>query len=235
MDFSYVNEIVCWVYVGDNVVQMQFKCVCMFGLKGFVDEYIINIFFSLYYVEQMVIDWLIGNFYFVDDIDDRIFVCNRNGDICVILLDLEFYNFKGIVLDFVMGKVFFIDYGQILKVECCDMDGQNCIKFVDSKIVFFYGIMLDLVSCFVYWVDVYLDYIEVVDYEGKGCQIIIQGILIEYLYGLIVFENYFYVINLDNVNVQQKMSVICVNCFNSIEYQVVIWVDKGGVFYIYYQ
>lgn len=51
----------------------------------------------------MVIDWLTGNFYFVDDIDDRIFVCNRNGDTCVILLDLEFYNFKGIVLDFVMG------------------------------------------------------------------------------------------------------------------------------------
>lgn len=58
------------------------------------------------------------------------------------------------------------------------MDGQNRIKFVDSKIVFSYGITLDLVSRFVYWVDVYLDYIEVVDYEGKGRQIIIQGILV---------------------------------------------------------
>lgn len=54
-------------------------------------------------VEQMAIDWLTGNFYFVDDIDDRIFVCNKNGDTCVTLLDLELYNPKGIALDPAMG------------------------------------------------------------------------------------------------------------------------------------
>lgn len=54
-------------------------------------------------VEQMAIDWLTGNFYFVDDIDDRIFVCNKNGDTCVTLLDLELYNPKGIALDPTMG------------------------------------------------------------------------------------------------------------------------------------
>lgn len=51
----------------------------------------------------MAIDWLTGNFYFVDDIDDRIFVCNKNGDTCVTLLDLELYNPKGIALDPAMG------------------------------------------------------------------------------------------------------------------------------------
>lgn len=54
-------------------------------------------------VEQMAIDWLTGNFYFVDDIDDRIFVCNKNGVTCVTLLDLELYNPKGIALDPAMG------------------------------------------------------------------------------------------------------------------------------------
>lgn len=54
-------------------------------------------------VEQMAIDWLTGNFYFVDDIDDRIFVCNKNGLTCVTLLDLELYNPKGIALDPAMG------------------------------------------------------------------------------------------------------------------------------------
>uniref|UniRef100_A0A8C5IDS3 EGF-like domain-containing protein n=1 Tax=Junco hyemalis TaxID=40217 RepID=A0A8C5IDS3_JUNHY len=141
-------------------------------------------------VEQMAIDWLTGNFYFVDDIDDRIFVCNKNGDTCVTLLDLELYNPKGIALDPAMGKVFFTDYGQIPKVERCDMDGQNRTKLVDSKIVFPHGITLDLVNRLVYWADAYLDYIEVVDYEGKNRHTIIQGILIEHLYGLTVFENY---------------------------------------------
>lgn len=74
--------------------------------------------------------------------------------------------------------MFFTDYGQIPKVERCDMDGQNRTKLVDSKIVFPHGITLDLVSRLVYWADAYLDYIEVVDYEGKGRQTIIQGILV---------------------------------------------------------
>ncbi len=54
-------------------------------------------------VEQMAIDWLTGNFYFVDDVDDRIFVCSKDGLTCVILLDLELYNPKGIALDPAMG------------------------------------------------------------------------------------------------------------------------------------
>ncbi|XP_023799016.1 prolow-density lipoprotein receptor-related protein 1 [Cyanistes caeruleus] len=186
-------------------------------------------------VEQMAIDWLTGNFYFVDDIDDRIFVCNKNGDTCVTLLDLELYNPKGIALDPAMGKVFFTDYGQIPKVERCDMDGQNRTKLVDSKIVFPHGITLDLVNRLVYWADAYLDYIEVVDYEGKNRHTIIQGILIEHLYGLTVFENYLYATNSDNANAQQKTSVIRVNRFNSTEYQVVTRVDKGGALHIYHQ
>ncbi|NXE69641.1 LRP1 protein, partial [Calcarius ornatus] len=92
-------------------------------------------------------------------------------------------------------KVFFTDYGQIPKVERCDMDGQNRTKLVDSKIVFPHGITLDLVNRLVYWADAYLDYIEVVDYEGKNRHTIIQGILIEHLYGLTVFENYLYTTN----------------------------------------
>uniref|UniRef100_A0A8B9CK99 LDL receptor related protein 1 n=89 Tax=Aves TaxID=8782 RepID=A0A8B9CK99_9AVES len=235
MDFNYVEDTVCWVHVGDSASQTILKCAKIPNLKGFVEERSINISLSLHHVEQMAIDWLTGNFYFVDDIDDRIFVCNKNGVTCVTLLDLELYNPKGIALDPAMGKVFFTDYGQIPKVERCDMDGQNRTKLVDSKIVFPHGITLDLVNRLVYWADAYLDYIEVVDYEGKNRHTIIQGILIEHLYGLTVFENYLYATNSDNANAQQKTSVIRVNRFNSTEYQVVTRVDKGGALHIYHQ
>lgn len=53
----------------------------------------------------MAIDWLTGNFYFVDDVDDRIFVCDKDGQTCVTLLDQELYNPKGIALDPTMGSV----------------------------------------------------------------------------------------------------------------------------------
>ncbi|XP_066473947.1 prolow-density lipoprotein receptor-related protein 1 [Tiliqua scincoides] len=235
MDFNYVEDTVCWVHVGDSSLQTILKCAKIPNLKGFVEEWSINISLSLHHVEQMAIDWLTGNFYFVDDIDDRIFVCNKNGVTCVTLLDLELYNPKGIALDPTMGKVFFTDYGQIPKVERCDMDGQNRTKLVDTKIVFPHGITLDLVNRLVYWADAYLDYIEVVDYEGKNRHTIIQGVLIEHLYGLTVFENYLYATNSDNANTQQKSSVIRVNRFNSSDFQVVTRVDKGGALHIYHQ
>lgn len=82
------------------------------------------------------------------------------------------------LFSFVCRKMFFTDYGQIPKVERCDMDGQNRTKLVDSKIVFPHGITLDLVNRLVYWADAYLDYIEVVDYEGKNRHTIIQGLLV---------------------------------------------------------
>ncbi|XP_072571437.1 low-density lipoprotein receptor-related protein 1-like isoform X1 [Paramormyrops kingsleyae] len=235
MDFSYAEETVCWIHVGDSAFGTQLKCARIPNLKGFVEERTINISLSLHHVEQMAIDWLTGNFYFVDDVDDRIFVCDKDGATCVTLLDLELYNPKGIALDPTMGKVFFTDYGQIPKVERCDMDGQNRTKLVDSKIVFPHGITLDLVSRLVYWADAYLDYIEVVDYEGKNRHTIIQGLLIEHLYSLTVFENYLYATNSDNGNVQPKTSVIRVNRFNSSDYQVVTRVDKGGALHVYHQ
>uniref|UniRef100_A0A8C8C6R9 EGF-like domain-containing protein n=1 Tax=Oncorhynchus tshawytscha TaxID=74940 RepID=A0A8C8C6R9_ONCTS len=235
MDFLYAQEQVCWIHVGDSSASTHLKCAKIPNLKNFADERVINISLSLHHVEQMAIDWLTGNFYFVDDVDDRIFVCDKDGQTCVTLLDQELYNPKGIALDPTMGKVFFTDYGQIPKVERCDMDGQNRTKLVDSKIVFPHGITLDLVSRLVYWADAYLDYIEVVDYEGKNRHTIIQGLLIEHLYGLTVFENYLYATNSDNANMQPKTSVIRVNRFNSSDYQVVTRVDKGGALHVYHQ
>uniref|UniRef100_A0A3Q2C7P6 EGF-like domain-containing protein n=1 Tax=Cyprinodon variegatus TaxID=28743 RepID=A0A3Q2C7P6_CYPVA len=235
MDFIYAKETICWIHMGDSPSSTHLKCASIPNLKSFTDERVINISFSLHHVEQMAIDWLTGNFYFVDDVDDRIFVCDKDGQTCVTLLDQELYNPKGIALDPTMGSVFFTDYGQIPKVERCDMDGQNRTKLVDTKIVFPHGITLDLVSRLVYWADAYLDYIEVVDYEGKNRHTIIQGLLIEHLYGLTVFENYLYATNSDNANMQPKTSVIRINRFNSTDYQVVTRVDKGGALHVYHQ
>ncbi|XP_062842266.1 low-density lipoprotein receptor-related protein 1 isoform X2 [Trichomycterus rosablanca] len=235
MDFLYREETVCWIHVGDAPAATQLKCGRISGMKSFSGERAVNISLSLHHVEQIAIDWLTGNFYFVDDVDDRIFVCDEDGATCVTLLDQELYNPKGIALDPTMGKLFFTDYGQIPKVERCDMDGQNRTKLVDSKIVFPHGITLDLASKKVYWADAYLDYIEVIDYEGKNRHTIIQGLLIEHLYGLTVFENYLYATNSDNANMQPKTSVLRVNRFNSSDYQVVTRVDKGGALHVYHQ
>lgn len=62
-----------------------------------------NPLFAIADVEHMAIDWLTGNFYFVDRVTDKIFVCNHVGDTCVTILQLDLLNPKGIALDPLMG------------------------------------------------------------------------------------------------------------------------------------
>ena len=54
-------------------------------------------------VQQMAIDWLTRNLYFVDHVSDRIFVCDYNGSVCVTLIDLELQNPKAIAVDPIAG------------------------------------------------------------------------------------------------------------------------------------
>lgn len=65
------------------------------------------------------------------------------------------------------------------------MDGMNRTRIIDSKTEQPAALALDLVNKLVYWVDLYLDYVEVVDYQGKNRHTIIQGRQVS----IIVFEN----------------------------------------------
>lgn len=55
------------------------------------------------------------------------------------------------------------------------MDGTNRTRLVDYKVEQPTAVALDVVKKLVYWADAYLDYIEVVDYNGKNRHSIIQG------------------------------------------------------------
>uniref|UniRef100_A0ACB8EN64 Exosome complex protein n=1 Tax=Sphaerodactylus townsendi TaxID=933632 RepID=A0ACB8EN64_9SAUR len=43
MDFNYAEETVCWVHVGDSASQTILKCAKIPNLKGFTEEWSINI------------------------------------------------------------------------------------------------------------------------------------------------------------------------------------------------
>lgn len=71
--------------------------------------------------------------------------------------------------------LFFTDYGNVAKVERCNMDGTNRTRLVDYKIEQPTAVALDVVKKLVYWADAYLDYIDVVDYNGRNRHTIIHG------------------------------------------------------------
>lgn len=51
----------------------------------------------------MAIDWLTGNFYFVDGVSDRILACGEEVDVCVTIVELDLHNPRGIALDPMAG------------------------------------------------------------------------------------------------------------------------------------
>ncbi|XP_033870304.3 low-density lipoprotein receptor-related protein 1B-like isoform X1 [Acipenser ruthenus] len=232
LDFNYDEESVCWVTAVESTSQL--RCAKMTKLKGFSEEQEIRTAQNLHNVEQMAIDWLSGNFYFVDRISDRIFVCNHNKDACVTLIDLDLHNPKGIALDPLMGKLFFTDYGNAAKVERCNMDGTNRTRIVDSKTEQPTAIALDLVKKLVYWADVYLDYIGVVDYDGKNRHTIIQGENVKCLYGLTVFEDYLYASSCDIIR-GSKVDILKINRFNSTVLQNLTTMENARSIHVYHK
>uniref|UniRef100_A0A8K9XGV9 EGF-like domain-containing protein n=1 Tax=Oncorhynchus mykiss TaxID=8022 RepID=A0A8K9XGV9_ONCMY len=214
LDYYYQEEEVCWLLSSDSTGRL--RCAKMKNLNGFTMEKDIKTVQSLQNVEHMTIDWLTGNFYFVDRVSDRIFVCNRVGDTCVTIIDLDLTNPKGIAVDPLMGMLFFTDYGNVAKVERCHMDGTNRTRLVDYKTEQPTAVALDLVKKLVYWADSYLDYIEVVDYNGKNRHAVIQRSQVSYIHGLAVFENYLYATHSDP-SIGNTMDIFKIHRFNTTE------------------
>uniref|UniRef100_A0A8C5HU04 EGF-like domain-containing protein n=1 Tax=Gouania willdenowi TaxID=441366 RepID=A0A8C5HU04_GOUWI len=197
LDFQHNQESVCWALSTDSSGKLH--CAIAKNRRGFTREQEMKTQQNLQHVEQMAIDWLTGNFYFVDRVAGKIFVCDRSGNTCVTLLQLDLLSPKGIALDPLMGMLFFTDYGNVAKVERCNMDGTNRTRLVDYKVEQPTAVALDIIKKLVYWADAYLDYIDVVDYNGKDRHTVIHGSQVSYIYALAVFEDYLYAIRSDPV------------------------------------
>lgn len=76
-----------------------------FNLPGFccVIAHLLTSLFASADVENMAIDWLTGNMYFVDRAADKIFACDQRGETCVTIVQLDLQNPKGVAVDPLLG------------------------------------------------------------------------------------------------------------------------------------
>ncbi|XP_062845365.1 low-density lipoprotein receptor-related protein 1B-like [Trichomycterus rosablanca] len=211
MDFIYRDEMICWISVG------QLWCSKMNKHGGISETRQIRVAENLQYVEHMAIDWLTGNFYFVDQVSDRISVCSEKADACVTIIDLDIHNPKAIALDPEVGKLFFTDYGNGAKVERCSLDGSDRSRIVKIGTEQPAALTLDLVKKLVYWADDSLGFIAVVDYDGRQRQIITQGNSVSHLHGLALFEDFLYATCSEPS--RSSENVLRINRFNSSDTQ----------------
>uniref|UniRef100_A0A8C1IX14 Low density lipoprotein receptor-related protein 1Bb n=1 Tax=Cyprinus carpio TaxID=7962 RepID=A0A8C1IX14_CYPCA len=232
LDFNHKEESVCWVTSSESSGQL--RCARMRKASGFTKEQEVKTVQNLNDVDQLAFDWLTGNFYFVDQASNRILVCNQYGDTCVTVIDLDLLNPKAITLDPLMGMLFFTDYGNQAKLERCNMDGTNRTRLVDYKVERPTALALDLVKKLVYWADAYLDYIEMVDYNGKNRHTIIQGYQVAHLHGLAVFEDYLYATRSESSS-GAEVDILRINRFNVTDPETLTSIENAKTIRVYHK
>lgn len=144
-------------------------------------------------VTQFALDWISGNWYFLDDTHEVIFVCNGTLQACTIIVDVNIGKPRGIALDPTKGYIFFTKWGTAHpSLERAQMDGTERKTLVDRRIVYPYGVSVDFPNQHVYWVDTFLDCVERVDYEGNHRKMLRRGAPVQNLFDVAIFENYLY-------------------------------------------
>lgn len=107
----------------------------------------------------------------------------------LILEDLE--EFWVIVLDFMVGYMYWIDWGEILKIEWVVLDGFDWVVFVNIFFGWLNGLVLDYDEGIIYWGDVKIDKIEVMNIDGIGRWVLVED-KIFYIFGFILLGDYVY-------------------------------------------
>lgn len=75
---------------------------------------------------HLVLDWLTGNWYFLDDSREMIFLCNSSLKSCTIICDSDLSRPKGITLDPTKGFLFFTKWSDDAAVlERALLDGTQ--------------------------------------------------------------------------------------------------------------
>ncbi|XP_014679192.1 PREDICTED: LOW QUALITY PROTEIN: low-density lipoprotein receptor-related protein 1-like, partial [Priapulus caudatus] len=186
MDFNHRNRTVCWV---EDAFKGIFTCA---PLEDQANTWNMNTAFSLNGVEQMALDWISGNWYFVDEDRDMIFVCNGTLSVCFIVVETQLQEPRGIALDPTQGYMFYTDWEpKTPKLERAELDGSNRRNLVSTNIVSPHAVTLDYGSRHVYWVDQHLSRLERVRYDGTHRSTVLSGEA-KGLFSISVFERYIY-------------------------------------------
>ncbi|XP_049539126.1 low-density lipoprotein receptor-related protein 1B [Anopheles darlingi] len=130
-----------------------------------------DLFPNLENVVDIRLDWVSGNWYFLDEEREVIFVCSPQLQHCSIVVEAlaETLRPRRMALDPTKGFLFFSKWGNLeASIERSLLDGSNRTSIVLHKIINPLDVALDLVLQHVYWVDTHLDTVQRVNYDGTG-------------------------------------------------------------------
>lgn len=189
-----------------------------------------DLFPNMNNIDHISIDWISGNWYFLDDQREIIFVCSGQMKHCTIILENDLVKPWGMALDPTKGFLFFVKWGYFqASLERTLLDGSNRTAIVNNKIVYPHGVALDIVLQHIYWVDTYLDGIERVNYDGSNRWVMKRSpkfmIYMQSIHTVSVFESTIYLASWKN------RSVVAIDKFTAED--IVIAADVSRAFHLH--
>lgn len=122
----------------------------------------------------VAVDWIGDKLYVADGVGQKVDVFEIDGRWHAIVLGSNLTSPADIGLDPTFGLMFVADSNQVLRAN---MDGTKARSIVSDATYKASGIAVDMIAKRVFWCDSLLDYIETVDYDGKGRFLVLRGTL----------------------------------------------------------
>lgn len=233
LEMWHQNESICVISITRNKTT-EFNCHDFKNPSNKRKMPAPDLFANMDSIDQLALDWVSGNWYFLDDQKEIIFVCSPLMEHCTIILENNIGKPRGMALDPTKGYIFYTKWGHSLaSLDKANLDGTEAGSIVTDKIVYPHGITLDLAMQHVYWVDTYMDNVERVDYNGgkrwslkKKSQFLSVA---QSLHSIAIFEDTLYFASWKN------QSLIAVNKFTSEAKILQNGVNRGTSLHIYHR
>lgn len=124
-----------------------------------------DLFPNLKTINYFSIDWISGNWYFLNIDIGMIYVCNNVMKHCTTIL--QYKELKNFAIDPTKGFIFLSIWEKNPAViERTLMDGTNQTNLVLKQLTYPSELTLDFANQHVYWIDIYTNYIGRVNYDG---------------------------------------------------------------------
>lgn len=149
-------------------------------------------------ISQFALDWVSRNWYFMDTINNFIFVCSQEMKNCRIVIQTiqnDPIKIRALAIDPTLGYLFVAKYDTNNRTSASItryfLDGTSDMSLIQRKIFYPHDLSLDVAVKKIYFLDHYFDFIQQCDYDG-GNRKFLQKLPIMKFHRITFFENMFF-------------------------------------------
>ncbi|KAJ8924543.1 hypothetical protein NQ315_000691, partial [Exocentrus adspersus] len=203
VDYNPNTEMVFWADSYDKTIKRSFMLDAKEGKvkAGFAQDLKMK---GNSKPTALAVDW-IGNHLYWTETDragskpkGRVMVAESDGRYRRSLVSVGLENPTSIVVDPLLGRMFWTDAGSAPKIEVAWMDGSKRRPLVIEEIRHPTGLAIDYgMNHALYWVDTKLNNIETMNYDGSNRRVLIRGEVLKHPISLDVFESNLYWVTKD--------------------------------------